>query len=202
MYIPEVFAIENKSELYEFISQWSFGDLITTCSGELFVNHVPFVVDKNRNKLYGHLAVNNPQLAMLESADDLLVAFKGANAYVSPSWYISQEMVPTWNFEVVQVSGKAKLVESDELLSILQQLTDQHERQFANSWCMDKVSEAKLARMLDMIVGFEIEISTIKGKSKLSQNRSVEDQIGVISGLQAQQDNMAQLVADKMELNL
>lgn len=104
--------------------------------------------------------------------------------------------------EVVQVSGKAKLVGSDKLLSILQQLTDQHEKQFANPWSLDKVSEAKLARMLDMIVGFEIEISAIKGKSKLSQNRSLEDQVGVISGLHTQQDSMTQLVADKMQLNL
>jgi len=62
MYSPKTFKIEDETELFEFIEQWSFADLITTNEGELFVNHVPFVFDNSQNKLYGHLAVNNPQL--------------------------------------------------------------------------------------------------------------------------------------------
>ena len=202
MYIPKAFEIENKTELFEFIEQWSFGDLITTHNGELFVNSVPFVVDKTLNKLYGHLAVNNPQLSLLEKANDLAVVFNGVNAYISPSWYVSQEMVPTWNFESVQVRGQAKQVSNDKLLVILEQLTEKHERQFEQPWKLDKVSEPKLNAMMEMIVGFEIDISCIKGKSKLSQNRSVDDRVGVISGLRNQNDNMSLSVADKMALNL
>ena len=202
MYIPKAFEIDNKTELFEFIEQWSFGDLITTYKGELFVNSVPFVIDKEQNKLYGHLAVNNPQLSLLQKAEDLAVIFKGANAYISPSWYVSQEMVPTWNFESVQVKGQAKKVSKDKLLVILEQLTEKHERQFEQPWKLDKVSEPKLNAMMKMIVGFEIDISSIRGKSKLSQNRSLEDRTGVISGLKYQQDPMSLSVADKMTLNL
>ena len=202
MYIPKVFEIENKTELFEFIEQWSFGELITTYNGELFVNSVPFVIDKEQNKLYGHLAVNNPQLSLLEKADDLAVIFNGANAYISPSWYVSQDMVPTWNFESVQVRGQAKQVSNDKLLVILEQLTEKHERQFEQPWKLDKVSEPILNRMMKMIAGFEIDIASIKGKFKLSQNRSVEDRVGVISGLRTQGNNMSLSVADKMALNL
>jgi transcriptional regulator len=202
MYIPETFKIERNAELFEFIEQWSFGDLVTTYAGELFINHVPFVFDKSQNKLYGHLAVKNPQLALLEQADDLAVVFNGVNCYISPSWYVSQEMVPTWNFEAVYISGKARLADENELMIILQKLTEKYERQFETPWKMDKVSESRLSVMMKMIVGFEIDISNIKGKSKLSQNRSAEDRTGVISGLRTQNDNMAQLVADKMQSNL
>ncbi len=105
--------------------------MITT-DGELFINHLPFIVDRKQNKLYGHFAVNNPQLSFLEKADDLIVVFNGANSYISPNWYVSQEMVPTWNFETVHVSGKARLVDNNELLIILETLTEKHERTFEN----------------------------------------------------------------------
>ena len=202
MYCPKAFKIEDEAELFEFIEQWSFADLITTNDGELFVNHVPFVFDRSQKKLYGHLAVNNPQCALLEKADDLTVVFKGANIYISPSWYVSQDMVPTWNFEAVHISGKARLVDNNGLITILEKLTEKHEEPFENRWKMEKVSKPKLDIMLKMVVGFEIDISSIKGKSKLSQNRSVEDRVGVISGLKDQNDSMSLSVADKMELNL
>ena len=67
---------------------------------------------------------------------------------------------------------------------------------------MDNVSKPKLDVMLKMIVGFEIEINRIHGKSKLSQNRSEEDRVGVISGLRNQNDSMSLSVAEKMALNL
>jgi transcriptional regulator len=202
MYIPKIFAIENNTELFEFIDQWSFANLITTNNGELFVNSMPFVIDKIQNKLFGHLAINNPQLALLEKADDLLVSFNGLNSYVSPNWYVSQEMVPSWNFEAVQVLGKAKLVDQNALMDILQKLTEKHERFLVEPWTINKVSDSRLNKMMNMIVGFEIEICSIKGKSKLSQNRSAEDREGVISGLRTQNGNMAQLVADKMQADL
>jgi len=202
MYSPKAFKIEDETELFEFIEQWSFADLITTNEGELFVNHVSFVFDKSQNKLYRYLAVNNPQCTLLEKADDLTVVFKGANSYISPSWYISQDMVPTWNFEAVHISGKAKLVDNDGLFTILKKLTEKHEEQFENRWKMDKVSQPKLDVMLKMIVGFEIEVNSIKGKSKLSQNRSREDRLGVIAGLRTQKDTMSQSIADKMELKV
>jgi len=102
--------------------------------------------------------------------------------------------------EAVQVSGKAKLVDADDLLTILENLTDKHERQFEMPWKMDKVSEPKLN--MKMIVGFEIDLISIKGKSKLSQNRSLEDRKGIISRLRTQNESMANMIADKMELNI
>lgn len=199
MYIPDIFAINDSNELYAFIEQWNFGDLITTCNGDLFVNHVPFILDKEQSKLYGHFSLRNPQCDLLEIADDLLVVFRGAHCYVSPSWYVSKEMVPTWNFESVQVRGKAKLVTGDGLLAILTKLTNLHESQFESPWKIEKITEAKRKVLMQAIIGFEIEIVSIKGKSKLSQNRSDADKLGVIKGLRSQNDVMSSTIANKMD---
>ena len=202
MYIPKIFEIENKSELFELINHWSFGDLITTYQGELCVNHIPFVLDKSQNKLYGHLSINNPQLTLLEKSEDLVAVFKGAHCYISPNWYVSQEMVPTWNFESVQVRGQAKQVSNEKLLSILEQLTKKHEQQFNTPWEIKRISEPRLEAMMKVIVGFEIDITSIVGKSKLSQNRSVDDRTEVISNLKNQSDSQSHIIAAKIETQL
>lgn len=202
MYLPKVFEQEQISELFEFIRQWSFAELITTFNKELFVNHVPFFVDEHQNKLYGHLAIKNPQVALLESADQLMVVFKGADSYISPAWYTSEQMVPTWNYEVVHVLGKATLIYDEPLMALLEKLTKKHEEQFESSWEINSLSENNLNRMMEMIVGFEIDILSIKGKTKLSQNRSREDRVAVVSGLRAKNDSMSEIIADKMELNI
>ncbi|MCK5829624.1 MAG: FMN-binding negative transcriptional regulator [Methylococcales bacterium] len=202
MYLPKVFEKEDKDELFEFIDQWNFGELITTFDKELFVNHVPFILDRKQNKLFGHLAVKNPQIRLLEKADDLIVVFKGADSYISPNWYDSEGMVPTWNFEVVHVYGKAKLVYGDELLTILEKLTEKHERQSEKPWKVTTIPEDRLNNLMKIIVGFEIDISRIRGKSKLSQNRSIEDRKGVITGLRAKHDRLSLIIADLMESDI
>ncbi len=40
---------------------------------------------------------------------------------------------------------------------------------------MDNISDSRLDTLMKMITGFEIDITSIKGKSKLSQNRSLAD---------------------------
>lgn len=201
MYVPKPFVFENREALLNCIDQWSFGELITCTAGKLMVNHVPLLLDKEQQVLYGHFAKQNPQWALLESADDIRIVFSGPYAYISPSWYVSKEMVPTWNFQSIQVTGKAKLLTSNELLTVIDCLSQKHEAQFENPWLISKVPEHKIQAMLKAIVGFKIEIKEIKGKSKLSQNRNHADQQGVIEGLRSQSDSMSHIIAELMAEN-
>ena len=50
-------------------------------------------------------------------------------------------------------------------------------------WSPDKPDDQFIEGLLDSIVGFEIEITRIEGKWKLSQNRPARDRQGVIEGL-------------------
>lgn len=198
MYIPKPFKVEDKTALFEFVEKWSFGDLITTTQGAINISQVPFLIDQEQGVLYGHLAKQNGQLAELEVADDLTVIFKGPNAYISPTWYQSENMVPTWNFQSVQVRGKACLVGEKELLKIIDGLSQKREAQFDSPWTLDKVGESNLKAMMTVIVGFKISIDEIVGKFKLSQNRNKDDQLGVVTGLQCQSDEFSKLIADEM----
>lgn len=202
MYLPKPFQVYNQDELLTFISTWSFGQLITSTQGRLTVSHLPFLLDRQHHVLYAHLARQNPQCEELETADDLLISFNGPHAYVSPNWYTTAEIAPTWNFQTVQVRGRAERLENDQLLQILDDLTQKHEAPFDTPWSIDKLSSEKRHALLGVIVGFRITLDEFVGKFKLSQNRSREDQLGVITGLEGLGDDMAVQIAQKMRANL
>lgn len=202
MYIPEPYKINEASALLSFINKWNFADLVTVSQGKLMSNKVPLWVDIENNVLYGHFGRTNEQLQELESADDLLVIFSGLHSYISPQWYESEGMVPTWNFETVQVKGKASLLDNAGLISVLEKLTKKHEANSDTPWTMAILNENKLEKMLNAIVGFKVDIQHIEGKQKFSQIRSAADRQSVIKALQQQDDDMARAMAVIMQQHL
>lgn len=186
MYLPQHFAHTDREELLAFIDTVSVGTLVTSGPGGLMANQVPFLLQAAADRLWGHLAGSNPQLEALEADDDVLVIFNGPHGYISPNWLGDPQHVPTWNFVSVQVRGTAVLHhDSAEKRDILTRLTERHEASFSNPWSMNKMDEQRIDTMLSAVVGFHIDILDLRGKYKLSQNRSVSDRTSVIKGLTA-----------------
>lgn len=202
MYLPDVFNIQDEQKMFEIIETSSFADLVTFNNGVLLSNKIPFFLDRDKKTLHGHLGNNNAQLHDLEQASELLVIFSGPNAYLSPLWYKTGNLVPTWNFQTVQIRGKATLVDTATLRESLVKLSQFHESQLATQWSMKNVQPEKLTAMLNAITGFKIHITDMLCKEKMSQNRSINDQESVISALQQQDSPMAHSVAAIMSKNL
>jgi transcriptional regulator len=142
-------------------------------------------VDAERNVLRGHLARANPQLAHLADGGEVLTIFHGPHGYVSPSVYAEQPSVPTWNYVVVHVHGRARRVDESGLRSILDDMVTLFD---ATGWSL-YTGDDFLRPALDVIAGFEIELDRLEGKLKLSQNRSPEDQARVIAWLERGDDS-------------
>lgn len=183
MYIPEHFVQTDTTTLHKFIRQHSFATLVTQHNSVPFASHLPMMLDSSigsHGALLGHMARNNPQWRDFEAGAEVLVMFQGAHAYVSPAWYEPNAMVvPTWNYMAVHAYGVARVLSEVELEKTLYQLVDEHEKSFAQPWKF-VLTETMRERMLSAIVGFEISLSRIEGKFKLSQNRSEKDQRNVI----------------------
>jgi transcriptional regulator len=131
------------------------------------------------------MARANPHWRRLEAQPGVLAVFHGPHAYVSPSWYAAHPSVPTWNYAVVHVHGKARLMhESRDLEPLVRRLVERHEGSRPQPWRMDLPADYQ-AGMLQGIVGFEIEITVITGKFKLSQNRPAADREHVAAALAA-----------------
>jgi transcriptional regulator len=183
MYLPAMFAVEDRHELLAHADAHPFAT-ITSCLGEdLAVSHLPLFVDGERGVLRGHLARENPQFRHLAQGARVVAVFHGPHGYVSPSVY-GAPGVPTWNYVVVHVRGRARLLDAPGLVGVLH---DSVARFDTSGWRMDPDDET-IRPKLDAIAGFEIDIEVIEGKWKLSQNRSPEDQAKVIDWLERGDD--------------
>ena len=203
MYVPEQFKESDSEAIAALIKKHSFGMLVTLSAGTPFVTHLPFLFERSngsQGKLFGHLARANPQWRHFIAGEKVLAVFQGPHAYISPSWF-SAPGVPTWNYAVVHLRGVPRLIENEsELEALVEQLTHAHESHRSNPWQIALTGEQR-SRLLRMIVGFEIEITEIEAKFKLSQNRSVEDQQQIMQALSLsayQSDiDVSQLMSEK-----
>lgn len=204
MYQPHIFREENLETLHSFIRAHPLGTVITAGSGGLLANLVPFtLVDGGENgTLRAHVAKVNDQVDALRSGTETLVVFQGPDAYITPSWYVSKEehgrVVPTWNYVVVQARGTSRVIDDpDWLRAQIQHLTATQEKNRSTPWDVNDAPEPFIAGQIKSIIGVEIPISTIEGKWKVSQNRSVADREGVEEGLRREgiSEEMAELVA-------
>ena len=145
-----------------------------------------------------HMAKANPQWQQLESTGQPLVIFQGPHAYISPTLYESEFAVPTWNYAAVHVYGVPRIItEAVELQSMLEKLVSIYESGRHPPWSVSWEDERYKDR-LNSIVGFEIEITRIEGKFKLSQNRPPADQLSVIEGLKASHSQVEREVGELM----
>jgi transcriptional regulator len=184
MYLPESFRMDDRGALLEHASAHPFATLVTRTGDGLEASHVPLLVDAARGVLRGHLARENPQLAHFEAGAHALAVFHGPHAYVSPSVYTKQPSVPTWNYVVVHVRGRSRVVGEAELRATLDDLVTRFD---ATGWRFDLAANGDadyVRRMVGAVAGFEVTIDELEGKWKLSQNRPPEDQERVAEWLE------------------
>ncbi len=183
MYIPKSNLETDTAVLYQFMRDNNFAILITQGGGRgIAASHLPFMVDAERGLLKAHLARANDQWKSFDGSE-VLVIFQGAHAYISPSWYETHPSVPTWNYATVHVYGVPQIIDDDETIhGMLGELVENHEHGREPEWEMT-LPDDYYRKMVASIVVFEMPISRIEGKFKLSQNRSEVDQESVIAHL-------------------
>jgi len=179
MYVPRHFEINDTDEIFAFIENNAFGQLISTVEGRLFSTHLPVLLGAERDRLLGHLARANPQWKDLQG-QEVLITLQGPHDYISPAWY-STPGVPTWNYQALHVYGTCQVFDQTaRLKAVVDSLTDKFETNFDEPW-KPEYQES----MLKGIVGIEVIITEIQCKFKLNQNRSKDDQSRVSRQLEA-----------------
>jgi transcriptional regulator len=201
MYLPSAFRESDPAKLFEFIEQNSFGLLVSQAGQEPFATHLPFLLKRSlgpSGSLIGHLARANPHWREAED-QTVLAVFSGPHAYVSPSWYEADNVVPTWNYVAVHVYGTFRVLrDENSLAEILRNMVKHYESSLPRPWTFDPAGEFA-QQMMKAVVGFQIEISRIEGKWKLNQNRPAEQRQKVRAVLRGSTDEDARAIADLME---
>jgi transcriptional regulator len=206
MYQPPHFVETRPDVLHALIRAHPLGLLVSNGMDGPIANPLPFLLDADvgpHGRLRAHLAKANPQWRSISENTEMpvLVVFQGTDSYVTPSWYETKretgKVVPTWNYAVVQVRGRARIVDDKEWLAgQIAELTATHEAPRAEPWQVTDAPAPFIEAQIKGIIGLEIDITEISGKWKVSQNRPVADRVGVANGLEAggSADEMAHLV--------
>ncbi|MFZ4403355.1 MAG: FMN-binding negative transcriptional regulator [Pseudobdellovibrionaceae bacterium] len=210
MYLPSVFSDIDLKVLSDLMGKHPLGLLMTSGPSGLMASPIPFkyLVDGENSVLVAHLARANPHWKELVNVNDCLVVFQGVEGYVTPSWYPSKgtthKVVPTWNYEMVQVKGRPQVIDDVEWVKKqVSDLTDFMEQKRQCPWSVSDAPDDFIHSQLKAIIGLQIQITEIKGKWKMSQNRLPEDAQGVVEGLSNLNDphsnpQMAKIVASKI----
>jgi transcriptional regulator len=171
MYIPPQFSPKAPQMAGQLMREFPFASLITSDDQGLpFVTHLPLHWEEGSQRLYGHCAKSNPHWKHLAARPQSVVTFLGPQAYMSPRVYPDFVRVPTWNYLAVHVTVTAQLIQDSAPKELwLKALIADHEPAYAAQW--QDLPEDYTQKMLQAIVGFELQAVEIQCKLKLNQHR-------------------------------
>lgn len=202
MYIPKVNLATDKAEIIEFMKRFSFATIITSKDNFPTATHLPFVVTTKGNDivLTSHFAKANEHWQDIEN-NSVLVIFSEPHAYISTKNYDNVLNVPTWNYISIHAYGQGKLVkEPEKTFEILEATIDNYETSYRQLW--DNFPEDYKLKMSRGIIAFEIVVTDLQAKKKLSQNRTETEQRNIIDTLSKSQDTNENIIAEFMKENL
>ena len=199
MYIPFFNSFTDEPEIVAFMQRYSFAAIVTDIDGKPEATHLPFLVKQENDKvlLQSHFAKANPHAkAVLDKIS--LVIFTEPHAYISPTNYEKELNVPTWNYIAVHAYGIARVFEGvEQKAELLKHTIETFDSSYFKQW-QGLPDDYKL-KMMNGIVAFEIEVTDLQAKKKLSQNRSEIEQQNVIHSLENSTGTNEQEIAEYMK---
>lgn len=201
MYIPKINLTTDKNEILQFMKRFSFATVITSKNNIPTATHLPFIVSSEGDNivLTSHFAKANEHWQEIED-NPALVIFSEPHAYISTKNYDKELNVPTWNYISIHAYGKGKIItDTNQAFTVLEKTIDNYESNFRQQW--NNFPEEYRLKMVNGIVAFEITITDLQAKKKLSQNRSENEKEKIIETLSKSNDTNEQLIAEYMKTN-
>ena len=137
---------------------------------------------------------------LADGATPWLLAVNGADAYVSPDWYVSPDQVPTWLYQAVHLTGTVRTLSDDELAEQIEMLSAKFEDRLLpkKPWVSSKMTAGRLEAMKKAIVGLVMTVDEIEGSFKLNQHKSDADYTALADALAVQPEAGAHVIARLM----
>lgn len=199
MYIPAINRFNDKSEIVEFMRKFSFATIITNKENLPIATHLPFIINEINDEviLSSHFARANEQWQFLEKNLSLVI-FSEPHAYISPANYEQTLNVPTWNYLSIHAYGQAKLItETEKVLNLLEKTIEFYEESYRLQW--DQLPGDYKLKMSKGIVAFELRVTDLQAKKKLSQNRTEKEKQNIIDSLSTKDDTNEKMIAAYMK---
>jgi transcriptional regulator len=196
MHPARKFHIEGREEMAALVRAEGFGTVIVATEAGLRPVHVPLLLEGER--LLFHVSRGNAVHAALGAGAEALVVVNGPHAYISADWYGVEGRVPTWNYVAVELNGRVSTLSEDELVRLLDALTDDQEARLAPKppWSRDAFDTARFDSLLKAITGFALDITEWRGTAKLDRTKPPEVRNSIAAALRARGEHaMAALMS-------
>jgi transcriptional regulator len=202
MYTPPMFKPDRAASL-AFAEARGFGTVCAWDGAKPIASSLPFYLgfaDDGTPRAAFHVARNNPLLKLADSKTPWLMAVNGADAYLSPDWYVSPDQVPTWLYQAVHLTGTVRTLSDSELGPHLDALSAKFESRLAPKvpWTSSKMTAGRLDAMKKAIVGLVMSVDEVEGSFKLNQHKSDADYVGAANALAQQPQAAAQVISGEM----
>lgn len=184
MYSPSYNRVEDRAEILAFMRSNNFPVLVTGLGGALHASHLPSMVHEDGGQIVidMHMAQGNAQWHEFFD-EEALVIFTGPHSYISPRWYEEKERVPTWNYAAVHAYGIPKVLTDEKAKHASQRrLVEYMDPQWLPKF--DALSPKYVSGMLNGIVNFQIPVTRIETRWKLSQNRGRREMELIVEALE------------------
>jgi transcriptional regulator len=198
MYIPKNFLTVDQEEIIAFMKAYSFATIITAKANLPTATHLPFIISTREDKVIitSHFAKANSHWEDLQE-NKALVIFNQPHAYISPSHYEKELNVPTWNYIAVHAYGDATLITDEQsTFDVLEATIINYEAGYKKQW--DNLPLDYRLKLARGIVAFEVTITDLQAKKKLSQNKTAKEQHNIIDSLSLSEDKHERDIAAYM----
>jgi transcriptional regulator len=194
----------DRAAALAFAEARGFGTVCAFNGKKPIASPLPFYLDYAADgtpRAAFHVARGNQLIGLANETSSWLLTVNGADAYVSPDWYVSPDQVPTWLYQSVHLSGAVRLLSDDELAVQIDALSAKFENWLLpkKPWTSAKMTAARLEAMKKAIVGLVMKVEEVEGSFKLNQHKSQADYTAVANALDQRADTGSQQIADLMQ---
>lgn len=203
MYTFPYFTEPDEEKVFEFMQKNPFAVITGILNGLPAATHVPLEIKRENNKIIftGHIMKATDHYKAFSENENVLVIFSGPHCYISASWYVTKNVASTWNYMDVHARGKIKFTDNEGTKKIIEGITNKYESPESDA-AFHKLPKDYVERLLKQIVGFDIEVESLKNVFKLSGNHDGETRKQIIQNLKKTGDYFEGEIAKEMELRL
>ena len=204
MYNISYFTEPDRELIIAFMKEYSFA--MVTGIGESYpvATQLPLEIEEKDGSVFlkGHLMRKTDHHLAFEKNNNVLVLFTGPHCYVSAAWYNNPNTASTWNYMTVHARGKIIFTDEKGTYEAVKSVTNKYEGTETKA-AFNNMPQEYIKPILKAIVGFSIEVETIENVFKLSQNKSEEEQLNIITQLRERNINNDDLnIANEIEKRL
>jgi transcriptional regulator len=183
MNTPEIFRPTSDSEIDRMVAAYPLALVISTVDGDTQASPLPIVLQRDsegRGTLIGHFSRFNPQVELVKRERRALIAFSGAQGYISSSWLRERKYAPTWNYQAVHFKVDIEIDERPGAArEALETLIRHADAPYPNPWRVEEMGP-RFEQLSTAIVPFRATILDTQVQFKLGQGdpeSALEDSI-------------------------